>query len=186
MGFSTLVTTLMQVPYGCIIAISILSCVFLNDYMSRHGKQTRCYFILLYLCPNIAGAFGLRFLDQNNQAGRLVSYYLTGPYNAAFVLILSLSTANTAGHTKKVITNAVLFLGYCTVRPSPTPVSPPLPPSLHRPPTLNPELTSSTGQPRRPLLLPRLAIPNLPPRHLEHDRRPSHRSCADPHPTHTA
>lgn len=29
-------------------------------------------------------------------------------------MILSLSTANTAGHTKKVITNAVLFLGYCT------------------------------------------------------------------------
>ena len=38
----------------------------------------------------------------------------TGPYNAAFVLILSLQTANTAGHTKKVVTNAVLFLGYCT------------------------------------------------------------------------
>ena len=30
------------------------------------------------------------------------------------MLILSLSTANTAGHTKKVITNAILFLGYCT------------------------------------------------------------------------
>ncbi|KAH8745245.1 hypothetical protein BGZ57DRAFT_719960, partial [Hyaloscypha finlandica] len=41
-------------------------------------------------------------------------YYLTGPYNAAFVMILSLQTANTAGHTKKVVTNACLFLGYCT------------------------------------------------------------------------
>lgn len=29
-------------------------------------------------------------------------------------MVLSLSTANTAGHTKKVVTNAVLFLGYCT------------------------------------------------------------------------
>ena len=29
-------------------------------------------------------------------------------------MILSLSTANTAGHTKKVLQNAVLFLGYCT------------------------------------------------------------------------
>lgn len=29
-------------------------------------------------------------------------------------MILSMSTANTAGHTKKVVTNAVLFLGYCT------------------------------------------------------------------------
>jgi hypothetical protein len=29
------------------------------------------------------------------------------------VLLLSLQTANTAGHTKKVVTNAMLFLGYC-------------------------------------------------------------------------
>jgi hypothetical protein len=50
-------------------------------------------------------------LDQ--KVGRLICYYLTGPYNAAFVLILSLQIANTAGHTKKVVTNAVLFLGYC-------------------------------------------------------------------------
>ena len=42
-GFSTLVTTLMQIPYGAIIAISILVCVFLNDYMARKGRQTRCW-----------------------------------------------------------------------------------------------------------------------------------------------
>lgn len=113
-GFSTLVTTLMQVPYGILISISILTCVFLNDYVARNGKQSRCYFIILFLLPNISGAFGLCFLDPGNKAGRLICYYLTGPYNAAFVLILSLQTANTAGHTKKVVTNAVLFLGYCT------------------------------------------------------------------------
>ena len=101
--------------------------------MSRKGRQTRCIFILLWLLPNISGAFGLAYLDSKNHAGRLICYYLTGPYNAAFVLvcsqysskihaladygaqqILSMSTANTAGHTKKVITNAILFLGYCT------------------------------------------------------------------------
>ncbi|KAN0096515.1 putative MFS allantoate transporter [Hyaloscypha variabilis] len=113
-GFSTLVTTLMQVPYGILIAISILICVFLNDYVSRHGWQSRCYFIILFLLPNISGAFGLAFLSADNKAGRLICYYLTGPYNAAFVMILSLQTANTAGHTKKVVTNACLFLGYCT------------------------------------------------------------------------
>jgi len=113
-GFSTLVTTLMQVPYGIIVAISILACVFLNDWVARNGKQSRCYFIILFLLPNITGAFGLCFLSQGNQVGRLISYYLTGPYNAAFVMILSLQTANTAGHTKKVVTNAMLFLGYCT------------------------------------------------------------------------
>jgi len=125
----------MQIPYGAIIALSILICVFANEYVEKSGRQARSWFILLFLAPNIAGAFGLAFLDTNNQAGRLVSYYLTGPYNAAFVMVLSMSTANTAGHTKKVVTNgssyphphpllspasltrpspAVLFLGYCT------------------------------------------------------------------------
>jgi MFS family permease len=113
-GFSTLETTLMQIPYGFIIAASILTCVFLNNHISRKGAQTRCYFILLFLLPNIAGAFGLAFLGTDNKAGRLICYYLTGPYTAAFVLILSLQTANTGGHTKKVVTSAVLFLGYCT------------------------------------------------------------------------
>ena len=109
-GFSTLVTTLMQVPYGIFISISILICVFLND---RFVNQ-RCYFIIIFLLPNVAGSFGLRFVPLDQKVGRLICYYLTGPYNAAFVMILSLQTANTAGHTKKVITNAVLFLGYCT------------------------------------------------------------------------
>jgi predicted MFS family arabinose efflux permease len=109
-GFSTLVTTLMQIPYGVLIALSILLCVYLNDRF----ENRRCVFILLFLLPNIAGAFGLRFVPLDQKVGRLICYYLTGPYNAAFVLILSMQIANTAGHTKKVVTNAVLFLGYCT------------------------------------------------------------------------
>ncbi|KAK7756355.1 hypothetical protein SLS62_001581 [Diatrype stigma] len=64
-GYSTLVTTLLQIPYGVIISISILICVYLNDrFVNR-----RCIFVLAFL------------------------------------------TANTSGHTKKVVTNAVLFLG---------------------------------------------------------------------------
>ncbi|KAL1979619.1 hypothetical protein VTN96DRAFT_5441 [Rasamsonia emersonii] len=109
-GFSTLVTTLMQIPYGVLIALSILTCVFLNDRF----KNRRCVFILIFLIPNLVGAFGLRFVPLDRKVGRLLCYYLTGPYNAAFVLVLSMQIANTAGHTKKVVTNAVLFLGYCT------------------------------------------------------------------------
>ncbi|KAJ5794661.1 Major facilitator superfamily domain general substrate transporter [Penicillium paradoxum] len=101
-GFSTLVTTLMQIPYGFIIAVSILTCVYLNDRF----ENRRCVFILIFLLPNLAGSFGLRFVPIQHKVGRLICYYLTGPYNAAFVLVLS--------HTKKVVTNAVLFLGYCT------------------------------------------------------------------------
>jgi hypothetical protein len=57
----------------------------------------RCLFVLLFLIPNIAGAFGLRFVPETERVGRLICYYLTGPYNAAFVLVLSMQVANTAG-----------------------------------------------------------------------------------------
>ncbi|KAI5294830.1 hypothetical protein KEM52_003073 [Ascosphaera acerosa] len=109
-GFSTLVTTLMQIPYGAIISFAILSCVYLNDRFANR----RCCFVLLYMVPTIAGAFGLHFVPARHQIARLICYYLTGFYNASFVLFLSLQVANTAGHTKKVVINAALFLGYCT------------------------------------------------------------------------
>lgn len=133
-GFSTLVTTLMQIPYGntkgpihvplnhgltmaliegAFIALCILMCVYLNDQAGKRF-QSRCIFIVLFLLPNIAGALGLRFVPLDKHVGRYICYLLTGPYNASFVLLLSLTTANVAGHTKKVTINAVLFLGYCT------------------------------------------------------------------------
>lgn len=150
----------MQIPYGAIIALSILICVFANEYVEKSGRQARSWFILLFLAPNIAGAFGLAFLETDNQAGRLVSYYLTGPYNAAFVMVLSMSTANTAGHTKKVVTNGSPALPLDTPNISNLTntsfPSRPLPRLLHR-------------QHRRPVLLPRLASPTLPARYLEHD-----------------
>ena len=113
-GFKTLVTTVLQIPYGIFIAISILVCVYTNDWISQKGYNSRIWFLILFLLPNIAGSFGLRFVPLDQHVGRLICYYLTGPYNAAFVLVLSLQTANVAGHTKKVTTNAALFLGYCT------------------------------------------------------------------------
>ncbi|TGO16616.1 hypothetical protein BTUL_0026g00700 [Botrytis tulipae] len=109
-GYSTLITTIMQIPYGVLIALSILLCVFLND---RLPPNNRCIMILIFLLPNITGAFGLQFLPQTHQVPRLIMYYLTGPYNASFVLLLSVLSANTAGHTKKVLTNATLFVGLC-------------------------------------------------------------------------
>ncbi|OGM50377.1 MFS allantoate transporter [Aspergillus bombycis] len=109
-GFSTLVTTLMQIPYGAFIALMILFSIWLND---RLPQNNRCYVTILFLLPNLAGSFGLCYLPGSNKVGRLICYYLMGSYNASFVLILSILTANIAGHTKKVVTSAMIFIGVC-------------------------------------------------------------------------
>lgn len=112
-----MVTAVLQIPYGAIIFIAILACVFIND---RLPPNNRCFVLVLFLLPNVAGAFGLRFVPDDQQVGRLICYYvsfreceppdvhhsdksplkLTGSINASFVLLLSLQTANIAGHTK--------------------------------------------------------------------------------------
>jgi len=69
---TVVVTTLMQIPYGVLIAISILVCVFLND---RLPPNNRCVMIIVFLLPNIAGAFGLRFVPLDQRVGRLICYY---------------------------------------------------------------------------------------------------------------
>ncbi|KAJ0352397.1 hypothetical protein COL154_006610 [Colletotrichum chrysophilum] len=133
-NFSTLITAVLQVPYGVLIFIAILVCVFINN---RLPPNNRCFMLVVFLLPNVVGAFGLRFVPDDQQVGRLICYYvssyhfsiqssgvsrgkklivifqLTGSINASFVLLLSLQTANIAGHTKKVVTSACLFLGYC-------------------------------------------------------------------------
>ncbi|KAE8344830.1 major facilitator superfamily domain-containing protein [Aspergillus arachidicola] len=73
----------------------------------------RCLMLLIFLTPNIGAAFGLRFVPESAKVGRLVCYYLTGSYNASFVMLLSLTTTNIAGHTKKVTSSGILFIGYC-------------------------------------------------------------------------
>lgn len=107
---SIVVTTLMQIPYGAIIIISILTCVIIND---RLPPNNRYIMAVLFLLPSFVGVLGLRFLSSDHRVGRLIMYYLTGIQQAAFVLILSILTGNTAGHTKKVVTSATLFVGVC-------------------------------------------------------------------------
>ncbi|PYH92947.1 hypothetical protein BO71DRAFT_442077 [Aspergillus ellipticus CBS 707.79] len=110
-GFLTLGTTLLQIPYGVFICVVILVCVWANIKMPPNSM---CLMLLIFLTPNIAAAFGLCFVPQNARVGRLICYYLTGSYNASFVMLLSLTTANIAGHTKKVTASGILFIGYCT------------------------------------------------------------------------
>lgn len=87
----------MQVPYGALIACSILLCVYLNNRF----ENRRCMFVLLFLCPNIAGAFGLRFVSHDHNVGRYICYLLTGPVSP--------------GKIRVELTR--VLIGYSTTRP---------------------------------------------------------------------
>ncbi|KAF4168589.1 hypothetical protein CNMCM6936_001903 [Aspergillus lentulus] len=107
-GFSTLGTTLLQIPYGVSICLAQLSCVFLNSKF----QNRRVFFVILYLIPTLAAGFGMRYVPLDQKVGRLICYYLTAFYPGAWVLVLSMIIANVSGHSKKIVMNIGFFLGY--------------------------------------------------------------------------
>ena len=78
-GYSSLVTTLLQIPYGVIIIFSVLSAMFLQRILPG---QKRCIVAVLYVLPSIAGTAGIHALSPSNRHGRLVCYYVrtTDPF----------------------------------------------------------------------------------------------------------
>ncbi|EIN06852.1 MFS general substrate transporter [Punctularia strigosozonata HHB-11173 SS5] len=110
LGFSELQTTLLGIPQGVLVMLWIGSAALINRKLPRNSRTFVC---MAYMLPTIAGSLGFLLLPQGASAGRLVCYYLTGSYQAAYVMGLSLVTSNTGGQTKKQITSAVIWFGAC-------------------------------------------------------------------------
>jgi hypothetical protein len=68
---------------------------------------------MLFMLPTIAGCIGFLLAPHNAYVGRLICFYLTGSYQASFVLALSLITSNVGGQTKKQLTSAIIWMGAC-------------------------------------------------------------------------
>ncbi|RDW62394.1 MFS allantoate transporter [Coleophoma cylindrospora] len=109
-GYSSLVTTLLQIPYGAIIIVAVLSAMYLQRWLPG---QKRCVVAGLYVLPALAGVAGLTALPTTHRHARLACYYLTALYTASFAMCMSLVTANVGGSTKRTTVNALFFISYC-------------------------------------------------------------------------
>jgi MFS transporter, ACS family, allantoate permease len=116
MGWSSQKAVLLTMPSGLIQTLSSYVCnggVFLfATYLPRY--QVRTAFIIFGILVGMIASVFLYTLPVNAYNSRLgamfVAYFYLGPY----VVSLGLNAANTAGHTKKVVVNALIFVAYCT------------------------------------------------------------------------
>lgn len=69
--------------------------------------------MIVCLVPFLCGLIGLHLISDGNPYARLACLWITFTYTASWTLSMSLATANTAGHTKKTTTNAIIIIGYC-------------------------------------------------------------------------
>jgi hypothetical protein len=73
-GYTSLVTTLLQIPYGAIVIFAVLSAMYLQRSLPG---QKRCVVAGLYVLPALAGVAGIHALPSDSRKVRLACYYVS-------------------------------------------------------------------------------------------------------------
>ena len=109
-GFDTLGTQYLQIPGGAVQFLALLA----GGYIcTKWPKNTRCITMIVANCICILGAGLLVGLPSDKKWGRLVALWLCYFQGLGFSMSLTMVSSNVAGYTKKQLTGAVLFTGYC-------------------------------------------------------------------------
>ncbi|KAJ7739470.1 MFS general substrate transporter [Mycena maculata] len=107
-GFTILQTTLLACVAGVIEITTIWTGVNIS---AKTGS--RAWVAFIYFIPNMLGTILVNVLPWSNKVGLLFGVWLTGVGTTGFVISLSWVSAVTAGHTKRVTTNAIMLGAYC-------------------------------------------------------------------------
>ncbi|KAL2208988.1 MFS transporter [Sarocladium strictum] len=108
-GFDTLGTQYMQIPGGAVQFLALLG----GGIVCTRWPNTRCAAMIVANTICITGAGLLVGLPDDNKWGRLVALWLCYFQGLGFSMSLTMISSNVAGSTKKQLTSAILFTGYC-------------------------------------------------------------------------
>lgn len=108
-GFSNFKALLLQMPIG---AVEILAILIMSPIAS-FVPSARLLCMIFTTIVSMVGMLLVWKLDEDNVAGRVIGLALSVAYVANIPLSLSVITSNVAGYTKKSVTSASLFVGYC-------------------------------------------------------------------------
>ncbi|KAF8136478.1 major facilitator superfamily domain-containing protein, partial [Boletus edulis] len=107
-GFNAIQTTLL----GCVDgAVEILT-IFLGVTLASQPYIGRAYAGVLMYIPAILGAILVSTLPFSNKVGLLFSYWISISAIAPFTIFLGWVASITAGHTKRITTNAIVLSAY--------------------------------------------------------------------------
>lgn len=108
LGYSPLRTTLLGMPTGVFMTLSSWLIAIPSHFLKRRFRTVVT--AVICLCPLICCSL---MMELKNDKGLLAAYYFFYFYWGPYVSMTTLSMANTSGHTKKTVVNAVNFISYC-------------------------------------------------------------------------
>ncbi|KAF1940193.1 MFS general substrate transporter [Clathrospora elynae] len=108
-GVDTLGTQYLQIPGGAVQFVSLLA----GGFICTRYPNSRCIVMSVANIICIVGAGLLVGLPSHNKWGRLVALWMCYFQGLGFSMSLTIVSSNIAGYTKKQLTGAALFTGYC-------------------------------------------------------------------------
>jgi hypothetical protein len=106
MGFSTLNTLLVQMLGQVFQGVFVI----IGTAGSTYFKNTRTYFMAWNLAVALVGAVMIREVDPTQIWTRFMGYCLCIAFSANFPMVLSMSSGNIGGFTKKNTANAMVCI----------------------------------------------------------------------------
>ncbi|KAM5468272.1 hypothetical protein MauCBS54593_005013 [Microsporum audouinii] len=108
-GYSKQITVLLAAPQGVVALTAQVGAALLALYI----PNLRCLLWVLSCFPSLAGILVVRYVSVlENRIAALMGVYLTGFYNIAWTMALSLVASNTAGATKKSFVSASIAIAH--------------------------------------------------------------------------
>ena len=104
----------MQIPGNVIQIVSLL----ISGYISSRLPNFRCFTMIVgnlvcVVCGGVLVGLPPGQSGEENKWGRLVALWFCSFQSVGFCLSLTMVSSNVAGYTKKQLTGAFLFVGYC-------------------------------------------------------------------------
>ncbi|KAI1207536.1 putative allantoate permease [Annulohypoxylon truncatum] len=109
-GFTSLQSTLINIPYSIISVIAISG----TGWLAGRFRSLNCILIGLIVIPPVIGSALIGKRSSIPHGVSLFGYFLLSTGPAALPLLLSLIQSNYRGVTKKMTMTALLFIAYCT------------------------------------------------------------------------
>ncbi|KAI9166392.1 transporter [Paramyrothecium foliicola] len=108
-GYDEFQTILMGLPASAFQLTTVILAAVGTTYI----RKSRLVALVLIYFMAIAGILMIKLLPVSEKLARLAGFWLIMAVAPAFPLMLSLSSSNIAGFTKKSTVMAMIFLGYC-------------------------------------------------------------------------
>ncbi|KAI2622742.1 putative allantoate permease [Hypomontagnella submonticulosa] len=109
-GFTSLQSTLINIPYSVISIVAISG----TGWLAGRFRSMNCILVGLIVIPPVVGSALIGSRDSIPHGVSLFGYFLLSTGPAGLPLLLSLVQSNYRGVTKKMTMTALLFIAYCT------------------------------------------------------------------------